>query len=110
MTHPAPHHRIASALLTLTLGLALHTGAAAQEATIRKNLSERLPNFPSIDEVSKTPMPGLFEVRVNGADVLYTDAEGNYLIQGMLIDTRAKVNLTEERVEKLSAVDRKSVV
>ncbi|MDP3425680.1 MAG: DsbC family protein [Burkholderiaceae bacterium] len=104
MTHPAPHHRIATALLTLTLGLALHTGAAAQEATIRKNLSERLPNFPSIDEVSKTPMPGLFEVRVNGADVLYTDAEGNYLIQGMLIDTRAKVNLTEERVEKLSAV------
>lgn len=104
MTQPAPRHPIASALLTLTLGMLLHTGAMAQEATIRKNLSERLPNFPSIDEVTKTPMPGLFEVRVNGADVLYTDAEGNFLIQGMLIDTRNKVNLTEERVEKLTAV------
>jgi thiol:disulfide interchange protein DsbC len=78
--------------------------AVAQEAAIRKNLTERLPNLPAIDEVSKTPMPGLFEVRVNGADILYTDAEGNYLIQGNLIDTRAKVNLTEERVEKLTAI------
>ncbi len=97
-------NRLLSAALTLTLGLALHTGAHAQEATIRKNLSERLPNFPAIDEVSKTPMPGLFEVRINGTDILYTDAEGNYLVQGALIDTRAKVNLTEERTEKLTAV------
>ena len=34
----------------------------AQEAAIRKNLAERLPNLPKIDEVSKTAMPGLFEV------------------------------------------------
>ncbi len=93
-----------SALITLALGLTLHGGVQAQEAAIRKNLTERLPNFPTIDEVSKTPMPGLYEVRINGADILYTDAEGNYLLQGALIDTRAKVNLTEERMEKLTAV------
>ena len=88
------------------LGASLLLGASAfaQEAAIRKNLAERLPNLPKIDEVSKTPMPGLYEVRVNGADIFYTDAEGNYLIQGMLIDTKAKVNLTEERVEKLTAL------
>ena len=70
----------------------------AQEATIRKNLAERLPTLPKIDEVSKTPMNGLFEVRI-GTDVVYTDAEGNFLIQGTLIDTRLKRNLTEERTE-----------
>jgi thiol:disulfide interchange protein DsbC len=91
-------------LATGLLTLGLHTGALAQEAAIRKNLTERLPNLPKIDEISKTPMPGLYEVRVNGADILYTDAEGNYLIQGALIDTRAKVNLTEERVDKLTAI------
>ena len=79
--------------------------AIAQEATIRKNLSERLANLPKIDEVTKAPMPGLFEVRVNGTDIFYTDAEGNFLIQGNLIDTKQKRNLTEERVEKLSAID-----
>ena len=77
----------------------------AQEATIRKNLLERLPAFSKIDEVSKTPMTGLFEIRVNDSDIFYTDAEGNFLIQGNLIDTKAKRNLTEERVEKLSAID-----
>jgi len=61
--------------------------AWADEATIRKNLTERLPNFPAIDEVSKTPIPGIFELRV-GTDVLYTDEQGQYVIQGSLIDTK----------------------
>jgi thiol:disulfide interchange protein DsbC len=78
--------------------------AQAQEATIRKNLGERVPGLQKIDEVSRTPMNGLWEVRV-GNEILYTDAEGNFLIQGSLIDARVKKNLTEERVEKLSAID-----
>jgi thiol:disulfide interchange protein DsbC len=77
----------------------------AQENAIRKNLTERLPNLPKIEEVRPSPMPGLFEIRVNGSDIFYTDAEGNYLIQGSLIDTKQRRNLTEERVEKLSAID-----
>ncbi|OGB71897.1 MAG: disulfide isomerase [Burkholderiales bacterium RIFOXYC12_FULL_65_23] len=94
---------LAATLVTQALG------ASAQEAAIRKNLAERLPNLPRIDEVSKTQMPGLYEVRVNQSDILYTDAEGNYLLQGELIDTRTRSNLTEERVSKLSAVDFKAL-
>jgi thiol:disulfide interchange protein DsbC len=90
---------IAFSLVACALGTAL-----AQEAAIRKNLAERLPNLPKIDEVSKTPMNGLFEIRVNDNDIFYTDAEGNFLIQGNLIDTKSKRNLTEERTEKLNAV------
>jgi thiol:disulfide interchange protein DsbC len=75
----------------------------AQEATIRKSLSERLPNLPKIDEISKTPMSGLYEVRM-GSDIMYSDAEGSFLIQGNLIDVKQRRNLTEERVEKLSAI------
>lgn len=80
-------------------------GALAQEAAIRKNLAERLPAFSKIDEISKTPMNGLYEIRVNETEIFYTDAEGNFLLQGHLLDTRAKRNLTEERVEKLTAID-----
>jgi thiol:disulfide interchange protein DsbC len=90
---------IAAAALALTFG-----GAFAQEAAISKILAERLPSLPKIDEIRKTAMPGLYEIRVNGNEIFYTDAEGNYLIQGSLIDTKAKRNLTEERVEKLNAV------
>ena len=86
--------------------LACSIGSAfAQEALIRKNLADRLPALSKIDEISKTPMNGLYEVRVNESDIFYTDAEGNFLLQGNLIDTRAKRNLTEERIEKLSAID-----
>ena len=77
--------------------------AHAQEAALRKNLTDRLPNMPKIDEVNKTPMPGLFEIRM-GSDIMYSDAEGNFLIQGALIDVKQKRNLTEERMDKLSAV------
>ncbi len=87
-----------------TAGLLASWPAAAQEATIRKNLGERIPSLAKIDEINKTPMPGLWEVRV-GTDILYTDNEGNYLIQGNLIDARQKRNLTEERTEKLLAID-----
>jgi len=91
------------ALLATAL-LAIGLGASAQEATIRRNLAERLPNLPRIDEVSKTPMPGLYEVRFNQSEILYTDAEGNYVLQGALIDTRNRSNLTEDRQDRLSAV------
>ncbi len=90
------------ALIVATTALSLGS-VMAQEAAIRKNLSERLSNLPKIDEVSKTPMNGLYEIRM-GNDVMYSDAEGNFLIQGALIDVRQKRNLTEERMEKLSAI------
>ena len=89
-------------LIAATLAATL--SATAQEATIRKNLGERIPQLQKIDEVTKSPMPGLFEIRVNGTEIYYTDAEGNFLLQGNLIDTRQRRNLTEERVDKLTAI------
>lgn len=89
-------------LATATLWLA--TGASAQEAVIRKALAERIPQMEKIDEIRPTPMPGLFEVRI-GTDLFYTDAKGNYVIQGELIDTKARRNLTEDRINKLTAVE-----
>ena len=71
---------------------------------IRKNLAERLPLMGKIDEVTKTSMPGLFEVRI-GTDLYYTDVDGNFVLHGQLIDAKAARNLTEERQEKLLAIE-----
>ena len=78
--------------------------AFAQEALIRKNIAERMPDFPPIDEVSKTPIAGLYEIRM-GTEVLYTDEQGNHLIEGQLIETKTRNNLTEARIGKLTAID-----
>lgn len=93
---------IKTVLIAVTLLATL--SASAQEAVIRKNLLERLPQLQKIDEINKGPMPGLFEVRVNGSEIFYTDAEGNFLLQGSLIDTKQRRNLTEERIDKLTAI------
>ena len=34
----------------------------AQESAIRKNIAERIPQLKAIDEVNKTPIPGIFEI------------------------------------------------
>ena len=101
--------RTLRAALTFTLaGLTL--AAFAQEATIRKVLAERLPNLPKIEEVSKTPMNGLYEVRINQSDLFYSDAKGDHiLLQGELYDTVKRVNLTEARINQLTAIDFKQL-
>jgi thiol:disulfide interchange protein DsbC len=96
---------IKNAALATLLAAGLLAGLAqADEAAIRKAIPERLPQLGKIDEVNKTPMPGLFEVRI-GTNLYYTDSEGNFLVLGQLIDTRAQRNLTEERQDKLLAID-----
>ena len=91
--------------IALTVVLAsLSLGLCAQEAQIRKNLAQRLPEFKNIDAVQKLPMPGLYEVRINGTDLYYTDAQGSYLMQGNLVDTQSKKNLTKDRLDKLMAI------
>ena len=102
LTHTASA-RWATALVSLLACTSLW--AQGQEATIRKNLSERVPQMPKIEEVARTPMPGLYEVRLSTNEIYYSDAEGNFLINGQLIDTKNKRNLTEEREAKLNAID-----
>ncbi|HEX4234234.1 MAG TPA: DsbC family protein [Caldimonas sp.] len=97
--------RVASALV---LACALSPFAFADEAAIRKNIGERVPDFPKIDEITKTGIPGLYEIRV-GTDILYTDEQGNYIIEGQLIETKTRDNLTQQRVAKLTAIDFKTL-
>ncbi len=116
-------HRAASAALALSaLSLACSNreppaapGAAAAPvaatapadavATIRKVLAERLPQLPAIEEITAGPVPGLYEVRLAGADIVYTDAEGKFLVQGQIFDTQQRRNLTEDRINKLTALE-----
>jgi thiol:disulfide interchange protein DsbC len=108
---------VAAAAMALTLA----TGAGAQnnaptlanaaamvppavDSALRKNLAERVPSLGKVDEISRAPVAGLFEIRV-GTDIFYSDAEGNFLINGQIIDTRTRRNITEERTEKLLAIN-----
>ncbi len=99
ISHPIKTLLAAAALL-------LSFGALAQEAAIRKTLAERLPNLPKIDEVTRTPVAGLYEVRFGGTEILYSDASGEHVfVNGALVETRTRSDLTEARLQKLLAID-----
>jgi len=88
------------------LGLAAFP-ALAQEAQIRQALESKLGGA-RIESVLATPMPGIYEVHLQGREgpqIYYVSAAGTYLFTGNLIELKSSRNLTEERLRKLTAVE-----
>jgi thiol:disulfide interchange protein DsbC len=91
------------AVLALLLAAA---AAAADEAKIRRVVEAALGGV-RVEGVQPAPLPGFFEVRFTtreGPQVIYTDADASYIVEGSIYDTRNKRNLTEDRLRRLSAI------
>lgn len=87
-------------LITLPLAmLVLLSGAAcADESTIRAEIAKKFPKA-TVDGVTRMPI-GLYELVVDG-EILYTDAEFSFLIDGNVIDTKSMTNLTAVRQQEM---------
>ena len=93
-------------LIAAAAALAAAASAFADEAKIRRVVEAALGGA-RVEGVQPAPVPGLYEVRFQargGPQILYTDAEANYIFQGSLFDTRSRENLTEARLSKLMAI------
>jgi len=91
------------AVVSLLVLVCASTIAVASEATLRAALQKKYPEI-NVDSVNKTPLAGIYEVFANG-QLIYTDENAAYLfINASLIDTDKKTNLTEERMNRLSAI------
>lgn len=94
-------------ILSVVLGtLLVLPGAWADEAKIRSVVGAALGGV-RIEGVQPAPLPGLYEVRFQsreGPQIVYTDAEAKFIVQGSLYDVQGKRDLTEERLSKLSAI------
>ncbi|MGB6243154.1 MAG: DsbC family protein [Castellaniella sp.] len=73
-----------------------------QAQAITQAFEQRFPGI-RVDAIRVTPMHGLFEVQV-GLDLIYTDAQVDYVLQGSLVDAKARRDLTAERLETLRQV------
>ncbi|MGM9488960.1 DsbC family protein [Ideonella sp. YS5] len=108
MSFPIRRPGVASRVLTSLALAGLFASAAlparADEAAIRKTLADRMPELPKIDEISKTPIPGLYELRI-GTDILYSDETGAYLFEGAMLETKTKTDMTRARIDKLTMID-----
>lgn len=93
------------ALAAACCAWSVHAGElpAAQLAAIKQKLA-RLPDAPPIDGAQTGPFAGLIEVR-SGNNIYYTDASGDFLIEGHVIETRTGRDLTDARIEEISRID-----
>lgn len=96
-------HAATKILLTMTL-FTLLASAHAGEKEIRQSLKSSFPNIGKIEHVVMTPYAGLYEVVIDG-QLLYTDAKGQYLFDGNVIETKSRRNMSEERRQVLFAID-----
>ncbi len=96
----------ALAMLCVSLGL---SPVRAQSAETVQRIRTAVESFSGgrlkVDEVRRTPLAGIFEVRIQN-ELFYVDERGQYLFySGDLIDMRSQRNLTRERVEELLTID-----
>jgi thiol:disulfide interchange protein DsbC len=87
---------LAASLLAATAhGAPANTDAVA---TIKQNIESRFPGAHVLD-VQPSVIPGVYELFM-GDQIVYSDATGDYLIVGSLVETRTKQNLTEARLSE----------
>lgn len=88
----------------LWICVAMATAPAMANETLRKSLQNRFPDL-GIEQISKSPIAGLWEVYADG-QIFYADDRGDHvLLNGTLVDTRTRNNLTEERLSRLRNID-----
>lgn len=97
----------AVALAAIGAGYMFTAGAAgAAESALDKvktSVQKALGPNVEIKSVAKSPLAGLYEVNL-GAQVVYTDATGRYVLNGDLLDTQTATNLTQERLAELNRI------
>lgn len=91
-------------LKALLLFVASISIAYAGESEIKSTLHKKLPQIGQINQVSKSPVAGLYEV-ITQDHLFYTDDKAQFLIDGAVYDLKDMRNLTEERSRKLFALD-----
>ena len=92
-------HRI---LLTMAVFLASSAFTGATAGTVEDNefsvVEEKVrglvPNAATI-AVAETPIPGLLQVQIN-SEVIYVTEDGQYLLQGQIINLDTRMNLTDQ--------------
>lgn len=87
--------------VTVLLGASV---AQASEEAVKKAMNDFI-GAQAVESVRKVPYAGMYEVLLNSGELLYTDEKVGFIIDGRIIDTARKVDVTEERRNQLSAID-----
>ena len=90
--------------LVLGMGLSAILGVntaiadeAAIDAAIKQGLERIIPQGTTVDRITPSPIPGLYEVTA-GLHIYYVSADGHYLLQGDLRNLHTDEDITESKL------------
>ncbi len=90
--------------LSLTLAMMLGGAAFANEAEVKKRMEDFI-GAPAIESVKLTEYGGLYEVVLKNGQLVYTDVKNSFIIDGNVIDTATRRDVTQLRLNQLAAID-----
>ena len=90
-----------SSCLLFAAAFGIAPTVSADANAIRQSLKQALPGMEP-DSIQPSKIKGVYEVMF-GPKLFYVSEEGDYLIQGSMIDVRARQDLTEPRVAEARA-------
>lgn len=108
--------RLLAILLLLSLNFAAHAAGDGDKDQIRAKIKQISPKA-EISSIEKSPIAGLYQVMLDGADILYVSVDGQHFLNGHMYTHKngGLVDLTEQslsvgRGDKLKAVPEKGMI
>ncbi|WEJ63220.1 DsbC family protein [Thiomicrorhabdus lithotrophica] len=88
--------------------------AADDTSAIQKRLQTIIPNDAQNAQITSTPVPGLYQIQI-GMTVVYMSKDGQYLVNGNVVNLETNQNLTKEAKAKtrklaLSKISEKGMI
>jgi len=85
-----------TALVTCLLMTTMNVGAMDAEGfdAVEAKIRGLVPNAKTI-AISETPIKGVLQVQIN-SDIVYVTDDGQYLLQGQIMDIDTKANITDQ--------------
>ncbi len=85
-----------AALGTCLMLMVVNTSANDEQAfdAVEAKIRSLVPNAKTI-AVSETPIAGVLQVQIN-SDIVYVTSDGQYLLQGQIMDIDTKANITDQ--------------
>ena len=78
--------------------------AQADEASIEKGVNAFL-GVDAVASVQAVGYGGLYEVVLKSGELVYTDEAIGFIVDGQIIDTKSRRNITQARLNELSRID-----
>src|ERR1700679_3931724 len=94
---------VAAALAIAAVTIGCSSQADQTTDKLKATLQTRLADV-TIKSVTKSPIAGIYEINL-ATQIVYSDANGDYLLLGDMVDAKPRKNLTEARLSETNRID-----